>query len=65
MNLTGRSIFTEHKGYANCFDMSENYVNTLIVADFNLILCAIQGDIQRFELIEWFTKVRYLQLCTC
>jgi len=40
------------------FDTSDRYVNTLMVADFNLLSHAIQGDTQRFELIERFTKVR-------
>ena len=42
------------------FDMSDSCVNTLIVANFNLLLRAIQGDTQRFELIEQFIKVRNL-----
>ena len=42
------------------FDTSDTCVNTLIVANFNLLLLAIQGDIQRFELIERFIKVRNL-----
>ena len=42
------------------FDMSDSCVNTLIVADFNLSSRAIQGDTQRFELIERFIKVRNL-----
>ena len=41
------------------FDTSYSCVNTLIVADFNLSSRAIQGDAQRFELIERF-KVRNL-----
>ena len=41
------------------FDTSDSScVNTLIVADFNLSSRAIQGDTQRFELIERFIKVR-------
>ena len=35
-------------------------VNTLIMADFNLLLRATQGDTHRFELIKWFIKVRTL-----
>ena len=33
-------------------DASESYVNTLVVANCNLLSRAIQGDVQRFELIE-------------
>ena len=40
------------------FDTSDS--DTLIVADFNLLSLAIQGDTQRFELIERFIKVRNL-----
>ena len=40
------------------FDMSDSCVNTLIVADFNLLSHAIQGNTQQFELIERFIKVR-------
>ena len=32
------------------FDMSDSCVNTLIVANFNLLLLAIRGDTQPFEL---------------
>ena len=42
------------------FEASDSCVNTLIVADFNLPSRAIQGDTQRFELIERFIKVRNL-----
>ena len=42
------------------FDTSDSCVNTLIVADFNLLSRAIQGDTQRFELIERFIRVRHL-----
>ena len=42
------------------FDTSDSRVNTLIVADFNLLSRAIQQDTQRFELIERFIKVRNL-----
>ena len=42
------------------FDTSHSCVNTLIVADFNLSSRAIQGDTQRFELIERFIKVTKL-----
>ena len=42
------------------FDTSDTFVNTLIVANFNLLSLAIQGDTQRFELIERFIKVRNL-----
>ena len=42
------------------FDMNDGYVNTLTVADFNLFLCAIQGDTRRFEHLERFIKVRTL-----
>ena len=42
------------------FDTSDSCVNTLIVADFNLLSRAIQGDTQRFELIERIIKVRNL-----
>ena len=41
-------------------DTSDSCVNTLIVANFNLLSLAIQGDTQRFELIERFIKVRNL-----
>ena len=40
------------------FDTSDSCVNTLIMADFNLLSRAIQGDTQRFELMERFIKVR-------
>jgi len=39
------------------FDTSDGYVNTLTVADFNLLSRAIQGDTHQFELIERFIKV--------
>ena len=55
-----RSSGTERKGYANELYTSDSYVNTLNVADFNLISRAIQGDTHRFELIERFIKVRNL-----
>ena len=42
------------------FDMSDRYVNTLIVANFNLLSRAIQGDTKRFELRDHFIKVRNL-----
>ena len=42
------------------FDTSDSCVNTLIVANFNLLSRVIQGDNQRFEHIERFTKVRNL-----
>ena len=42
------------------FDKSDSCVNTLIVANFNLLSRTIQGDTQRFELIERFIKVRDL-----
>ena len=42
------------------FDTSDSCVNTLIVANFNLLSRAIQEDTQRFELIERFIKVRNL-----
>ena len=42
------------------FDTSDSCVNTLFVANFNLLSLAIQGDNQRFELIERFIKVRNL-----
>ena len=42
------------------FDESDGCVNTLIVANFNLLSLAVQGDTQRFELIERFIKVRNL-----
>ena len=42
------------------FDTSDSCVNTLIVADLNLLSRAIQGDTQRFELMERFIKVRNL-----
>ena len=37
------------------FDTSDSWVNALIVADFNLLSRAIQGDTQQFER---FIKVR-------
>ena len=40
-------------------DMSDSCVNTLIVANFNLLSFAIQGDTPWFELIE-LIKVRNL-----
>ena len=42
------------------FNMGDSCVNTLIVANFNLLSLAIQGDTQRFELIERFIEVRNL-----
>ena len=42
------------------FDTSDSCVNTLIVANFNLLSRALQGDTQRYELIERFSKVRNL-----
>ena len=43
------------------FDTSDNScVYTLIVANFNLLSLAIQGDTQQFELIERFIKVKNL-----
>ena len=42
------------------FDTSDSCVNTLIVADFKLLSRAIQGDTQRFELMERSIKVRNL-----
>ena len=45
------------------FVTSDSYVNTLTVADFNLISCAVQGDTHRFELIEQFIKVRNFLGC--
>ena len=44
-------------------DTSDSCVNKLIVGDFNQLSCAIQGDTQRFELIERFIKVRNLLCC--
>ena len=42
------------------FDTGDSYANKLIVGDFNQLSRAIQGDTQRFELIERFIKVRNL-----
>ena len=42
------------------FNTSDSCVNTLIVANFNLLSLAIQGDTQQFELIERFIEVRNL-----
>ena len=42
------------------FDTGDSCVNKLIVGDFNQLSRAIQGDTQRFELIERFLKVRNL-----
>ena len=42
------------------FYTSDSYVNTLTVADFNLLSRASQWDTHRFELIEWFIKVKNL-----
>ena len=42
------------------FDTGDSYVNTLDVADFNLMSREIQGDTHRFELIERLIKVRNL-----
>ena len=39
------------------FDESDRCVNTLIVANFNLLSVAIQGDTQRFEVIEQFISL--------
>ena len=41
------------------FGTSDNYVNTLIMADFNLFSRAIQGDTHRFEskkTVHWGKK---------
>ena len=38
------------------FDTSDSCVNTLMMASFNLLSLAIQGDTQRFEPIERFIK---------
>ena len=43
------------------FDTSDSCVNTLLLANFNLLSRAIQGDTQRFELLERFINVRNLQ----
>ena len=40
------------------FGTSDNYVNTLIMADFNLFSRAIQGDTHRFESKKRFIEVR-------
>ena len=40
-----------------------HYLDTMIVANFNLLSLAIQGDTQRFEPIERFIKVRNLLWC--
>ena len=45
------------------FDTSDSCVNTLIMANFNLLSLAIQEDTQRFELIKRFMKVRNLLWC--
>ena len=42
------------------FDTSDSCVNTLIVANFNLLSLAMQGDTQRFEPKERFIKVTNL-----
>ena len=42
------------------FHTGDSCVNKLIVGDFNQLSRAIQGDTQRFELIERFIKVRNL-----
>ena len=42
------------------FDTFDSCVNKPIVGDFNQLSRAIQGDTQRFELIERFIKVRNL-----
>ena len=42
------------------FDTRDGCVNTRIVANFTLLSRAIQGDTQRFELIEHFITVRNL-----
>ena len=42
------------------FDTGDSHVNTLDVADFNLMSREIQGDTHRFELIERLIKVRNL-----
>ena len=40
------------------FDTSDSCVNTLIVADFNLLSRAVQGDTQQVELMERSIMVR-------
>ena len=40
------------------FGTSDNYVNTLIIAEFNLFSRAIQGDTHRFESKKRFIEVR-------
>ena len=42
------------------FDTGDSCANKLIVGDFNQLSLAIQGDTQRFELIERFIQVRNL-----
>ena len=42
------------------FDTGDSCVNKLTVGDLNQLSRAIQGDTQRFELIERFIKVRNL-----
>ena len=44
------------------FGTSDNYVNTLIMADFNLFSRAIQGDTHRFESKKRFIEVRKIHL---
>ena len=39
-----------------------NYVNTLIMADFNLFWRAIQGDTHRFESKKGLIEVRKIHL---
>ena len=42
------------------FDTGDSCVNELIVGHFNQLSRVIQGDTQRFELIDRFIKVRKL-----
>ena len=44
------------------FGTSDNYVNTLIMADFNLFSRAIQGDTHRFESKKGLIEVRKIHL---
>ena len=47
----------------NGFDTSDGCVITLIATDINQLSRAIQGDTQRFELMERFIEVRNLLRC--
>ena len=56
-----KEVFSRNERFMQMsFHTGDSCVNKLIVGDFNQLSRAIQGDTQRFELIERFIKVRNL-----